>query len=63
MPLPLAYRVLAQSPLGDTHLIVTSRRTSALRYFSLLLAQPGWTEVRVEVGAKAYTKNTMEQLP
>lgn len=63
MPFPLAYRILAQSPLEDTHLTVTASRDRALRYFHLLLAQPGWSEQRVEVGARAYTKDTLEQLP
>lgn len=59
----LAYRCFAQSPRGDTHLIVTDSRDRALHYFALLLASPGWREQRVEVGMRAYTANTMEQLP
>lgn len=63
MLLPRAYRCLTQSPTGDTLLIVTDTRARALHYFLLMLRQPGWTEQRVEVGTRAYTEYTMEQLP
>lgn len=62
-PLPRAYRVLAESPRGDTMLIVTDSRTRAIRYHALLLGEEGWKEQRVELGPRGYTKDTMEQLP
>lgn len=61
--IPRAYRVLAESSSGDTHLIVTESRLRALRYFELLSTSPGFSEARIELGAKTFTKLTLEQLP
>lgn len=63
MPLERAYRVLAESAFGDTHLVVTGDRARALRYFELLRSSPNFTDARIALGALTFTEHTMEQLP
>ena len=59
-----AYRVLAKSSLGDTHLVVTSSRVRALEIFAAFGKAKGWSEPRVEFGSASFSTNEeLKKLP
>lgn len=61
--IPRAYRVLADSSIGDTHLIATSSRPRALKFFQLLSTSTGYTSARIELGVKTFNSSNLELLP